>query len=74
MRCYEEMAHNWLAAVYACAAAAPIDNWKRNADGRYVVTRTRETPEGGTVFRQTTCVNPAVASRHFDALDAATEA
>jgi len=70
MRCYEEMAHSWLSAVYACAPSAPRDEWKRMLGGRYIVTRTRETAHGGIAYRQTTCVNPAVASRHFDELDA----
>ena len=66
LRCYEEMAHSWLTAVYA---AVVRDEWQRIGPGHYLVTRTRETADG-IVYRRATCTNPAVATRQFDIAEA----
>lgn len=71
MRSYEEAADAWLTAVYATVGAVR-DGWKRTGPGRYEVTRTMTTADGGTVFRRATCTNPAVATRQFDRLDSQT--
>lgn len=59
-RQYEQMADDWLAAVYATAEAAH-DEITRVGPGRYVVTRTV-----GGVTNSIPCTNPAVATKHLD--------
>lgn len=72
MRCYEQMAESWLCAVYA-TVEPHRDDVRRLPSGRYVVTRTRETPTG-VISNTITCTNPAVATLQLDLWDAAREA
>lgn len=60
LRCYEQMANDWIAAVYATAEVSH-DEVRRVSPGRYVVTRTVD-----GVANSIQCTNPAVATKRLD--------
>jgi len=73
MRCYEQMADDWLEAVW-CDDGHGVDEVTKVAPGRYVVSRVLETIDGAYVRNSITCNNPAVAAVLLDQWEDAREA